>query len=545
MAAARVSVDREASGGAGRTPAGVARTAGGVETGAVRTPPGTGPRPGARRQPPARLPAQAMPGAAGWVRYGRRRALAGAAAAGFGAVLAACGPRTRQAAPAPARTGLHLLIQLNWQGIGGSFTGSPVQRLADEFIQKHWASRHAGVSFTTILGGGSHMANLGNSATVASILAGSGPDVVTVCCSGIPALEVSGILTPLDSFIKQDNVNLDIFPAGVLSGLSTPSGVLGLPNAGQTEPLYVNLSLLDTLGLPYPDPAWDHMAAARLWRSVARLRQGKPVYGACLNFAATMMKWLVVGFGGTVFDPSRSTCLLDRPADVAAFEWLVPQMWNKVVIPRQSINLIAALQAGQVAFATACCGSLGTAVATWKDTFKWDLVPMPAFPHLRSNGIFHALYGINGTSKAPPELLWGLLKFLCVEKRWQMFWNASLALAAPNQITPALWEEWMATVRAVVPFTKSKHLEYYAQAAATGQGWAFAKYAAAQAATVEETAYRAMLARQQGITGALHQAAAQITALERAAAGTQALAQGERSAFPVRGTPIAKVGPGL
>lgn len=476
----------------------------------------------------------------------RRRALvAGAAALSGGGLLAACSRAGVAARPTTAQPGIHLVIQLNWQGVGGTYGTNPVHALADEFLQTNWASKHPGVTFTTILGGGSHMGNEGNSATISSIIAGQGPDLIAVCCDGIPALEDTELLLPLDAFVQKDNIDLGIFPAGVLSGLTTARGLVGLPNAGQTEPLYVNLTLLNRLGLSYPEPGWDYQAAARLWAACAGERGGKHVYGACLNFAATMMQWLVAGFGGSVYDQARTTCLLDSPACVQAFDWLVPQLWEGVVVPRQSLNPVAAIQSGQAVFATACCGSLGAAVAAWLNSFEWDLVPMPAFAVRPANGIFHALYGINSTSRAPQSLLWDLLRFICIDKQWQMYWNARLALAAPNQITPALWEEWITVVRSTVPFTQNKHLEYYAQAAQYGQGWAFAKYSAAQAAAAEQSAYTALRNRALGVPSALRDAAQQITALEKGATGSQAKAAIAKRAFPSVGAPIAVVRAGL
>jgi ABC-type glycerol-3-phosphate transport system substrate-binding protein len=476
-----------------------------------------------------------------------RRALL-AAAAGASVGLAGCRGRAAAAGPAPTRahTGLHLLIQLNWQGTGGNFQKSPAYALAAEFLQKRWADRQPGISsFTLILGDGSHMAvNLDSNATVAAVLAGQGPDLMETCCSGIPSLETSGLLLPLDPFIKQDNVDMSIFPAGVLSGLSTPAGLLGLPNAGQTEPLYVNLAVLDDLGLSYPDPGWTCTDAAALWRRVAGTANGQQRYGACLNYASTMMEWLVAGFGGSTYNPDRTVCALDRPEAVAAFQWLVPLLHEGAVVPRQQVGPVAGIQAGQVAFASACCGSLSSAVVAWGEKVKWSLLPMPAFPVRPANGIFHALYGINAESPAPPELLWSLLRFICIEPAWQLFWNAQLALAAPNQITPSLWEEWQAIVENTVPFTRGRHLEYFAQAARYGQGWAFARYAATQAASVEADAYSAMLQGRQTVPAALRQAAQQITEMEQAASAERATGS-PASAFPSAGRPVAAVPAGI
>jgi ABC-type glycerol-3-phosphate transport system substrate-binding protein len=511
---------------------------------------GSAPWPGAARgAASARLTADAVPGCSG-PRWTRRRLLqrasAAAAIAGAG-TLAGCAQGHARAGATPAAPTIHLLIQLNWQGAStGGITDQQVRGLADDFITRNWLPRHPGVGFTTVLGGGSHISpGLDNGPTVAAIIAGQGPDLVEVCCSGIPALEASGLLLPLDRLVKQDNLDLSIFPAGVMTGLTTDQGLVGLPNAGQTEPLFVNLSLLDELGLAYPDPDWDSAAAAKLWQAVARKQGGTAIYGCDLNLAGTMMGWLVEGFGGHVYNQDHTVCTLDAPQCVQAFEWLMPLIWNGAVVPRQTLQPIPTMAKGQLACATACCGALGQAVVSFGTNFNWDLVPMPSFPVAKANGIFHALYGISTASRAPQDLLWDLLKFICVEKDWQIFWNAQLALASPNQITPSLWEEWEAIVRAAAPLTAHKHIEYFADAAKSGQGWTFAKLQADQASAIETQYYGQMQQRRLTVQAALTQAAAQINALEQAAAAEAAKARSEAAQFPTSGPAIAGTPPGV
>ena len=52
-----------------------------------------------------------------------------------------------------AQPGFHLVSGLNCQGVGSTCGTKSVHALDEEFLQSNWASKHPGVTFTTILGG--------------------------------------------------------------------------------------------------------------------------------------------------------------------------------------------------------------------------------------------------------------------------------------------------------------------------------------------------------------------------------------------------------
>lgn len=280
------------------------------------------------------MPRQMRPSVSGprW-RIGRRGVLHATAAAVTGAALAGCGPRAAALRPAVVQTKIRLVAQVSWQG-GTNFPGT-AQELTDQFVATHWTSKHPGVEVRTEAGAGSNGPSAGTTPTIASVLAGAGPDIVVTCCSSVPTLLDSGILAPLNPLLKKDNVDTQsLFPASVLDQMTRSGVIYGLPDYGSTGPLFVNYSALDELGLPYPQPDWTAAEAETLWRSLAGRRNGKWVFGANLPIlSGASAEWLVHGWGGAARTSGRTRCLLDSTECTSAYTYIADLAQAKVINP--------------------------------------------------------------------------------------------------------------------------------------------------------------------------------------------------------------------
>ena len=456
-------------------------------------------------------------------RLGRvaRRHLLKAATSAFiltagGGILVACA-RTK-AEPVNASSGkIRLLLQVSWQG-GVPFGNNTPQQITDAFIEKNWTSKHPGVEVRTQAGSGSNGPSSGIDPTIAAILAGDGPDIVVACCAAVPTLFASGILEPLDPLLKADNIDLQkLYPPMVLEGLSQGGQLLGLPDYFGGGPMFVNLTLLDQVGLRYPSPEWTAAQAADLWRSLSATTGGGKTQrsGAILPDHASLT-WLVRGWGGHVRDVSGTRCLLDSPQSIAAHEWLVELMRANVLLNCQ--GCVTPLLSGQVAFDTACCGKLEKAVLVLGNKIKWDLQPLPTFPAGPSTFDGFGMYGLNALSRNPRALVWDLFKFVTVTPGWHRLFNAQLALMPPPLLSPALWDDWQQIVERVVPPLKEKHLDYYRQAAQSASGWSWFKYDAVSVGALWLKYVGLMATQGMSVTGGLHALTDQVNAMEASAA---------------------------
>lgn len=408
------------------------------------------------------------------------------------------------------------MLQVSWQG-GVGFDNNTPQQLTDAFIAQNWTSKHPGVEVRTLAGPGSNGPSMGIDPMIAAILAGDGPDIVVACCPAVPTLFATGALEPLDPLLETDNIDVQtMYPPMVLAGLSQGGRLLGLPDYFGGGPLFVNLTLLDQLGLRYPDPGWTSGEAAALWRAVAGTSSGGTQRTGAILPDHASLTWVVRGWGGHVRDASGLRCLLDSPQSVAAHEWLVDLMRSKVLLNAQ--GAMKPLLLGQTAFDTACCGKLEKAVLELGSNIQWDLHPLPTFPAGPSTFDGFGMYGLNALSKAPRALVWDLFKFVTLNPAWHRLFNARLALMPPPLLSPGLWADWQHIVESVVPPLKHKHLKYYRQAAQAASGWSWFTYDAAAVNALWFQAVGRMAARQLSVPGGLRALTNRINALEAAAA---------------------------
>jgi multiple sugar transport system substrate-binding protein len=458
-------------------------------------------------------------------RYGltRRRILR--VAAGAAGALAALGRTGTVGAARPTRGSQVVTLTFSpWWGNGAPWNATAV-RLCQETLDTGFHAQHPGLRALVV------PSVEGAAGTViAETLAGSGfPDVFSDCCPDLPALQAAGVLMPLNAYLKQDNVDLSVWSPGRLAGLTFGGELIGLPAYDGPEVVAYRQDLLDEYGLPYPSPDWDYLEAERIWRAAARQVNGKTLYGASLDFTSRNLNAFLRGWGAAVYDATRTRCLLDQPAAVAAGEWLFRLVWDKVVAPvRMDVGGLRqdlALQNWGVAGAVfSVCGGwdiFGLATLLG-DRVRWDLLPMPTWPKGFSTMVNNDFYAINRATR-DPEAAWLLLKWAMVDGAWQRF--TIRAILAPPALS-FLWDEWEAVITAAAPTLRGKALHWYRDAALSPRvvPQSFFLYEGVQADTLLGQALTSIVNRQVGVAEGFTQVARQIDALEATGAAAQAAA---------------------
>lgn len=421
----------------------------------------------------------------------RRRALgygalmAGAVATGSGAIgMTAAAAGTTATNPVTV-----VWFNINWQT---NYNAAAVS-LVQEYTDANFNAKHKGIRAQP-----TNPAWGNASGVYAAMLAGaSTPAVLSSCCSDFPV--ALPMLEDLNPWFSKDNMNPQImYSAGQLLTYTEPTGLYGVPAYTCVQPLFYSQTLLDDLGLSYPDPEWDYQEATRLWRSIAGATgNGQWRYGSSMQWYNNYFDgglWLLKGFGGEYMDPTRTRCLLDTPESIAAANWIYPLIWEKVLINRGGApnwtSVGGPLLAGSCGFTQTAGYGLSHMATFVGDKIKWDIVPMPKWPVRRASNVQVDYYGMNAAFPNK-ELAWELFKFLAVDKATEAF-VIRLSLTEPKLLS--MWDEWEAIITAAAPPLRGKQLQWYAVGAQKdwGFGHQFWKYDDATVESSMSTTLQAM-----------------------------------------------------
>ncbi len=452
----------------------------------------------------------------------RRRALLGAAAAtASGLALAGCGStaaKLLQAAASPI-----VLVWRPWynfpNGQGTAAVSLMVQGIAP------WLRANPGVRV--------RLTTLGyQQDTVASMLAGAGPDVFEDWV--LPIYVQNNLVLNLSPYARRDGVDPGIFAPAVMRYMLTTGryapggpGLYGLPAYTHTLAVAVNEGLLGQAGLRVPEPDWSYLEWTRLWESStrrstdpSRQRFGGQLYWSGYDYSmGNPAPFYLKGFGGEYVDPRNTTrCALDEQGSLECLSWAYGLQLDGVI----GGSGLQDFATGRLV--TALVGTDGTlppAASAWQ-SLRWNLYPMPIWPRGRMTFASSDFYGVwSGT--AYPDVAWDFVRFLCVDPAWQR-WMIKLALVGPNQV--GLFAEWAHVVRAVAPPLRRKSLEVITREVQAGTPYVGASFRYEEEASAGVIARYSSLAQsgQLSVESAARQATRQVNALQAGGAAAQARA---------------------
>jgi len=474
----------------------------------------------------------------------RRAALrSGATAAGVaavGAALAACGPggaSQTAASPTKAAAILYNIVWRPWYNFNQA-TSKTGHALLMQGIQP-WLDKNPGVAVTITYMGY-------QATTVAAILAGTGPDVFADWV--LPLYTGSNLLLDLSKYVRQNNVDLSIFPRRDMEVFQQGGGLWALPSYLHLQAPAVNLGVLDQLGVTYPQPGWTYQQWTDLMKSVTHKsttakdrRQGGWFYWSGYDYWGNdPHAYYLAGFGGEYVDPSdNSKSYLDSPGTQACLSWIYELLVEGVC----GTGGLDFRSGQQVVNWMDTAGGLIGAAQTYGGV-KWQMYDEFVWPKGKISYAASDFYAINAGTKNP-DLCWDFLDYLCVKQDWQK-WMVNLALNGPNQ--KALYPFWETTVKQVAPPLAKIDLNVFTRQMQDDDpyfGLTF-KYADQQAGVAIGNATKPAVTNPQIVPQVCKQGADQINALELAAA-TESLAQNATAKqFPTgNGTVIAAVQPGM
>ncbi len=453
---------------------------------------------------------------------GRRRLgrmVAGSLAAALGAGGCAAVSPGRGARPLVSH-GVVTLSFSPWTA-GGTWTATVQRLLASGIAPFEAANRGLRVRLVPPPGGCCNPAAL-----TAALVAGTAPDIVLN--NNIGGYASGGYLLPLTTYLRRDNIDLRLWsPAQIASFRDWNNrDLLALPTYYNTTAYLVNLTVMDQLGMGYPDPAWTSGDFARLARSLSGTQGGGRRFGCNLWFSESQawgVDWIFRAFGGRKVLHGGAACGLSEAASVAAGDWLYHEfLWPQVGTTKAaSGGALAQFASGRTVLSVQQAGGLlATVTQLAGTTMKWDIAPFPVFPAGRACFGGDQYYAISALTRHPDQA-WELLRWLSAETSWQLS-VMRIFLMAPALLS--LWPQWIRLIQALAPPLRHKNVQWFGHAAMHGYAYptSYFRYVDASAEAILQGAFTALGQRRTTVRQAFVAAARQVDALERSNAGAAA-----------------------
>jgi multiple sugar transport system substrate-binding protein len=189
--------------------------------------------------------------------------------------------------------------------------------------------------------------NTGLEKVVVQSLAGVGPDVFDAGDGTLNVLMDADLAWNITDALKKRGVDVekDVWPA--MQSLSVRDGqVYGMPSNAAANALFINKTIFDQAGLPYPKGPWK-------WDQFLPLAQKLTVRddkGRGKQFGLLVDWWLwpqfVIQWGGRVFSEDGTRCTLDSPEAIAGVQFLHDLIYKYKVMPSPVEEAAMATQGG-------------------------------------------------------------------------------------------------------------------------------------------------------------------------------------------------------
>lgn len=351
---------------------------------------------------------------------------------------------------------------------------------------------------------------------LATMQAGTAPDVFQGCCDWFPIWAQKGFTLDLRPYVSADidKTTLEDWDRAQYDAFFTRDGrQYALPKFHGALALYYNKDLFRRFRVDYPDSTWDHddylEAVKRLTHDLDG--DGKTdLWGSMPYVSWDRIQIHVNGWGGNLMDPKDPRkCKMGEPEALAALEWLRARIWDDKVMPTmvdvQKAWPNEAFAAGRIAMVED--GSWNLRDIITESNFELGIAPFPAGPVRRVTLTSNDGFGIYSGTKHP-EASWELVKFLIGK-------DYGRAMARANFLQPArvsLLEEWIGFVRAEFP-DRTKDVDLAAFADGHIKGYSVTTEVAdnmADATRIANDAWDRILSLGQAPTGFMKDAARQI-----------------------------------
>ncbi|MBE3591563.1 MAG: ABC transporter substrate-binding protein [Thermoanaerobacter sp.] len=141
------------------------------------------------------------------------------------------------------------------------------------------------------------------------------PDIFYLDSMPAPQLMSSGVLEPLDDYIKKYNVDVNDFEPALLSAFQWEGKTYGLPKDFNTLALFYNKDMFKEVGINEPPKTWEEL------RDVAKKLTKDGVKGLVLSADLARFDAFINQNGGSVYQDGKVT--LNLPQNAQALDFYV------------------------------------------------------------------------------------------------------------------------------------------------------------------------------------------------------------------------------
>lgn len=264
-------------------------------------------------------------------RLSRRAFLQGCAALTTAYILGGCTSASNNTSTPTDTSGLELSptplqadVQLVYQDWGEDWLPGMVQEMLAQF---HDIQPNIRVFYTPA-------PENPDETMLAQLNAGTAPDLLSSCCTFLPAWAQQGHLLDLRPYVAADldPATVADWDAAQYQAFFLRDGrQYGLPKYHGTVALYYNQDRFEQAALAPPTPTWTHddYLAAMQKLTHSNSNGERELWGSMLDIAWDHLQVHVNSWGGHLVDPADPAhCTADSPAALAALEWLRARMWD-------------------------------------------------------------------------------------------------------------------------------------------------------------------------------------------------------------------------
>lgn len=247
------------------------------------------------------------------------------------------------------------------------------------------------------------------------------PDIFYLDSMPAPQLMSSGVLEPLDEYIKNNNVDINDFEPSLLEAFKWEGKIYGLPKDFNTLALFYNKDMFEAAGIKEPPKTWDEL------RSYAKKLTKSGVKGIVLSNDLARFQAFMNQNGGTVYKDGNVT--LNSPENIGALDFYTGLIVkDKVADTPQNMGVGwngDAFAAGKAAMAI----EGGWMIPFLKDkapNLKYGIAELPSGKQ-KATMAFTVAYVMNKDSKYKNEAF-KLLEFLTSKDGQKFVVDSGLAL---------------------------------------------------------------------------------------------------------------------
>ncbi|WP_284199883.1 extracellular solute-binding protein [Alicyclobacillus sacchari] len=255
------------------------------------------------------------------------------------------------------------------------------------------------------------------------LAAHNAPDIFYVDSSYAPTLEASGAIMPLDSYVKQNHVDLSDFRSNLLKAFTWKGHIYGIPKDMNTMALEYNPALLAKAGIKSPPKTWSEFD-----QDAIKLK-AKGIVPLDMPIDVARYYPFIADMGGSYYNEAKDQATFTNKANDAGLTWFMKEMEEKnFVTPQDQGGSWAGIPFAQGKAAMALEGAwLVPSMQQTAPNLKYGIADFPSLNGKDANMLFTVAYEMSRTTQHPAEAA-KLLFFMTGKQALKMTADSGLAI---------------------------------------------------------------------------------------------------------------------